>query len=918
MAVGAVVARILTQYSDKGSKQAQKDIAKLGKKIDAFGKKANKAFLAAGAATAAFAIKVGVDAVRGAAADEKQQTALAMALRNTTGATDEAIAANSKYLDSLELQVAIDNEKLIPALQKLVTATGDLSQAQDLLSLATDVAAASGKDLDQVSTAMSRALGGNMTALTKLGLPLDQNAVKTKNLGKLFGDLAKVSAGQASAAANTFAGRMETLQLAFNQVLDKLGYALLPVIIEFSEYIITDVIPNIDSWVEANEGKLQDSFKGTLLAIKSIIENLLKLIEIVERYKYAILVLAAIPYFAALSGQIMIIVGTAKVLNKVLIGPFLKFLKFSIGGIGKVVTAIRLLGLAFTAMGARAAIAAIPVAFATAGVSVATAAAALAAVGIGAFAIKKGMDAYNDSTKEAAKSTVDLTKQIYGGAAAEKYKAEVAAKEAKDTIERNKRLAKIQAQQIANDKKNAAVAAAIAKGQAALKKFGVKTTEADPIQLEAARLNLVKQGNIAEAERIKAISKNLEKQLEANKALARYNDLLAALADNEISSKDIVILAGKWGMTIEATQSYIQTLMAVADSTISDDEITNLAMAWGVSKDQASRYLDFFNALNDGKLSDAEIAKLQDKWGLTSKEVGIYADLITKASDYVLSDAEITALGTNWGLTTDEVVAYIKKLGQPVTFSGTLIDPATQATLGWKSALAALLAYQAALGNKGVTTPVTPVVPVVPVVPPTTTVTPAGPCGPSRPYYNYYTGECVATESEIKPRGSTSSTTTTTAGDALSAITTATTTKTINAAVAAAIEANESASNIANSMATGLLAQGVSTPNALSTARYTGQAIAAQQKAEQEAAEAALRNQQYAEGMAKRYGGYVGSSTMDNAKGLMAGGMTSTGNTTVNLTVNGSVSTENDLIQSIRTGLLAAQQNGQGLTLQAI
>lgn len=39
MATGAVVARILSQYSDKGSKEAQRDIQKLGKKIDAFGKK---------------------------------------------------------------------------------------------------------------------------------------------------------------------------------------------------------------------------------------------------------------------------------------------------------------------------------------------------------------------------------------------------------------------------------------------------------------------------------------------------------------------------------------------------------------------------------------------------------------------------------------------------------------------------------------------------------------------------------------------------------------------------------------------------------------------------------------------------------------------------------------------------------------
>ena len=73
MAIGAVVARILTQYSDKGSKAAQKDIAKLGRKFDDFAKKTTRAFGLAAAAVGAFAIKVGKDAVAAAIADQKSQ-----------------------------------------------------------------------------------------------------------------------------------------------------------------------------------------------------------------------------------------------------------------------------------------------------------------------------------------------------------------------------------------------------------------------------------------------------------------------------------------------------------------------------------------------------------------------------------------------------------------------------------------------------------------------------------------------------------------------------------------------------------------------------------------------------------------------------------------------------------------------------
>ena len=156
---GAVIARIVSQYSDKGSKAAQKDIAKMGKKIDAFGKKATKAFAAAGVATVAFAGKLAVDAVQSAMEDQKAQASLAVALRNTTGATEEAIAANSRFLDSLELQVAIDNDELIPALKTLVTATGNLSKAQELLSLTTDAAAASGMDIGSVAKIIAKKFG---------------------------------------------------------------------------------------------------------------------------------------------------------------------------------------------------------------------------------------------------------------------------------------------------------------------------------------------------------------------------------------------------------------------------------------------------------------------------------------------------------------------------------------------------------------------------------------------------------------------------------------------------------------------------------------------------------------------------------------------------------------------------------------
>jgi hypothetical protein len=260
MAVGSIVARILTQYSDKGSKAADKDIKKLGKAFDQFAKRSAKAFGLAAAASAAFAIKIGKDAVQGAMEDQKQQIALATALRNTTGATDEAIASVVAYLDKKELLVGVDNNELIPSLQILTQATKDVTVAQKLQSLALDISAGTSKDLGAVSLALAKALGGNVGALTRLGVPLDAAAVKSKDLNAILTSLGATFAGQAEKRAGTLEFRMKTLSLSFNQILDQLGYALIPVLENFAKVVTKDILPAINKFVKANQQQLAASF----------------------------------------------------------------------------------------------------------------------------------------------------------------------------------------------------------------------------------------------------------------------------------------------------------------------------------------------------------------------------------------------------------------------------------------------------------------------------------------------------------------------------------------------------------------------------------------------------------------------------------------------------------------------------------
>lgn len=361
MAVGAVVARILTQYSDKGSKAAQKDISKLGKNIDGFAKKSSRAFGIAAAASAALAFKIGKDAVQAAIADQKSQVLLANALRNTAGASNEAISGVENYITSLQKQFSVVDDDLRPAMARLTAATGSITAAQGLMQTALDVSASSGADLGTAVGAIIKATSGQFKALKTLVPGLSNATIKSKDFAKALEEVNKQTSGAASKRSQTLEYRLAGLKIAFGEILETLGYALLPVIEKFANTISTQVLPRIEAFIALNKDKLAASFQ---IAADAAV----KLLAI------------SISFGDWVSNNM----GLVKTMAAIIVGMF---------AVGRASAFIIMLGQVTAAMAtlrATAAGAAIASAFATGGVSAAAGAAAVAgivaAVGIGVMA----------------------------------------------------------------------------------------------------------------------------------------------------------------------------------------------------------------------------------------------------------------------------------------------------------------------------------------------------------------------------------------------------------------------------------------------------------------------------------------------------------------------------------------------------
>ena len=233
---------------NKSLKTAGKDVETFGDKMGKVGKMVGAAFAAAAAAAGAYAIKIGVEGVKAAIEDEKAQTQLALALENATGATNAQIAATEQSILQMSLATGVADDQLRPALGRLVRSTGDITKAQDLLTTALDISTATGKPLETVANALGKAYDGNTASLGKLGIGLSAAELRTMNFTQVQSKLSDLFGGAAARNADTYAGRIARMQVAFDEAKETIGFALLPILEKMINFINQNALPIINAF----------------------------------------------------------------------------------------------------------------------------------------------------------------------------------------------------------------------------------------------------------------------------------------------------------------------------------------------------------------------------------------------------------------------------------------------------------------------------------------------------------------------------------------------------------------------------------------------------------------------------------------------------------------------------------------------
>lgn len=228
----------------------KKSIKEADVALDKFGQGLKKFGLAAAAGMGAVAAGIGF-AAKAAAEDQKSFELMSVAIRNVTGATHEHIKEVDIQIGKMSLATGIADDKLRPAFAALTRGTRDVERATKDFGIVLDVSTALGLDQTAVAEALAKGYEGNMKALTQLSPELKTMIKDGADMNEILDVLASNFGGASAAAADTFQGRLARLNVAFSEIVEQIGYAVLPILTKIAEFIADRIVPVVQEFADA-------------------------------------------------------------------------------------------------------------------------------------------------------------------------------------------------------------------------------------------------------------------------------------------------------------------------------------------------------------------------------------------------------------------------------------------------------------------------------------------------------------------------------------------------------------------------------------------------------------------------------------------------------------------------------------------
>lgn len=218
------IASLAAVIETRGAAKGKRDL----KALDRQGKKTGATFdklkgAIAGIGVALVGMQLG-RFLRGAISEAIAAERIWVGLRTTvenTGASFEDLAPQIQAAtDALQATTSFAGDQGAAALSELTRILGDTDSALDALSVAADVAAATGLDLMKAAQFTGRVLAGETTILKRYGIVIGEGEDAMEGLRRAVG-------GFAEQEAQTMGGQLKQLTNAWDDFRRELGFALI-------------------------------------------------------------------------------------------------------------------------------------------------------------------------------------------------------------------------------------------------------------------------------------------------------------------------------------------------------------------------------------------------------------------------------------------------------------------------------------------------------------------------------------------------------------------------------------------------------------------------------------------------------------------------------------------------------------------
>lgn len=272
-------------------------LSKVGKSAETFGgkvkgelKKAlNPATIFAGTAgIAAF----GVTSVKAAADAQTSQKRLSDAFAKFPQLAGSNADGLRKINTELQRKTKFEDDATASAQAQLAGFGLTADQLKTITPLLQDYASRTGKDLPSAAQDLGKAILGQGRALKGIGINFKNTGSEAGNFGELVDGLKSKVGGFAAREGTTAAGKLEIMRNQFQDLQEKVGGALLPVLSKLADFMATKLIPAISKIIDF-VGKNKALFIALAIGITAALLPAL--------YAAAIAALAAAAGFVALN-----------------------------------------------------------------------------------------------------------------------------------------------------------------------------------------------------------------------------------------------------------------------------------------------------------------------------------------------------------------------------------------------------------------------------------------------------------------------------------------------------------------------------------------------------------------------------------------------------------------------------------------